>query len=144
EAAIVWGLDVARFGDDTTALAKRRGNTLLEPIREWRKFDLMQTAGVIAKEYAETPYDKRPASINVDVIGLGAGVVDRLRELGLPVRGINVGEAPASAPERFMRLRDELWWKLREWFESRAVTMPPDNALKAELVSPKYKLESSG
>lgn len=144
EAGIVWGLDVARFGDDTTALAKRRGNTLLEPIREWRKFDLMQTCGVIAKEWSETPIGLQPAAINVDVIGLGAGVVDRLRELGLPVRGVNVGESPASAPERFMRLRDELWWKTRDWFESRAVTMPQDNALKAELVSPKYKLESSG
>lgn len=144
DAGIVWGLDVARYGDDTTALAKRRGNMLLEPIREWRKFDLMQTCGVIAKEYSETPIGQQPSAINVDVIGIGAGVVDRLRELGLPVRGVNVGESPSSAPERFMRLRDELWWKVREWFESRAVTMPPDNALKAELVAPKYKLESSG
>lgn len=140
--AMVWGLDVARFGDDTTALAKRRGNVLVEPVREWRKLDLMQTAGNIAREYSETP--ERPAAINVDVIGLGAGVVDRLRELGLPVRGINVGESPALDPQRYMRLRDELWFKVRDWFEGRAVAMPRDDALTAELVAPKYKLESSG
>jgi phage terminase large subunit len=140
--AMVWGLDVARFGDDTTALAKRRGNVLIEPVREWRKLDLMQTAGIIAREYSEAA--ERPAAINVDVIGLGAGVVDRLRELGLPVRGINVGESPALDPQRYMRLRDELWFKVRDWFESRAVTMPKDEALTAELVAPKYKLESSG
>jgi phage terminase large subunit len=146
DAGVVWGLDVARFGDDSTALAKRRGNVLLEPVREWKKFDLMQTAGVITKEYRETPLEHRPSAINIDVIGMGGGVVDRLRELigGNVVRGINVGEQPSMDPQRYMRLRDELWWKTREWFESRAVTMPKDNALKAELVSPKYKLESSG
>jgi phage terminase large subunit len=144
EMAVVWGLDVARFGDDTTALAKRRGNVLTEPVREWKKIDLMQTVGNIMEEYSLTPLEKRPSAINVDVIGLGAGVVDRLRELGLPVRGVNVGEAAATSPERFMRLRDELWWKARDWFDSRAVTMPKDDALVAELVGPTYKLESSG
>lgn len=144
EAGIVWGVDVARFGDDSTALAKRRGNMLLERIREWRKLDLMQVCGLIAREYAETPFEMRPSAINVDAIGLGAGVADRLRELGLPSRGINVGESASSAPERFMRLRDELWWKCRDWFETRAVTIPPDDALTVELGAPKYKLESSG
>jgi hypothetical protein len=56
----VWGLDVARFGDDSTALAKRRGNVLLEPVREWRKMDLMQTVGAISKEFRETPLEERP------------------------------------------------------------------------------------
>lgn len=144
EAGTVWGLDVARFGDDSTCLVKRRGNMMLEPSREWKKADLMQTAGMIAKEYAETPVGQRPSAINVDVIGLGGGVVDRLRELGLPVRGINVGEAASTSPHLYMRLRDELWFKAREWFDSRAVTMPNDKALIGELVGPKYKVESSG
>lgn len=142
--AVVWGLDVARFGDDTTALAKRCGNVLLEPVREWKKLDLMQTCGIVAREFRETSEAMRPAAINVDVIGIGAGVVDRLRELGLPVRGVNVGEAAASRPERYLRLRDDLWWMTREWFESRIVTIPRDDALISELVGPKYKIESSG
>jgi phage terminase large subunit len=142
--AIVWGLDVARFGDDTTCLCKRRGNVLLEPLKEWKKYDLMQTVGVIMQEWRLVPLEQRPSAINVDVIGLGAGVVDRLRELGLPVRGVNVGEQAATSPERFMRLRDELWWKTREWFDSRAVTMPNDEALIVELAGPTYKLESTG
>jgi hypothetical protein len=41
-------------------------------------------------EYDATPYDAKPSEILVDIIGLGAGVYDRCRELGLPVRGINV------------------------------------------------------
>lgn len=143
-SGMVWGLDVARFGDDSTALAKRRGNMLMEPVREWRKLDLMQTAGIVAREYHETPLDDRPSAINVDVIGMGGGVVDRLKELGLPVRGINVGEVAATDPTRYLRLRDELWFKARDWFDTRAVTIPKDDALMAELVAPKYKLESSG
>jgi phage terminase large subunit len=144
ESGIVWGLDVARFGDDTTALCKRRGNVVLEPIKEWKKLDLMQVTGIIVREFNETRIENRPGAINVDVIGLGAGVVDRLRELQLPVRGINVGESPSSDTGRYMRLRDELWFKARDWFDSRAVLIPDDPGLISELVQPKYKIESTG
>ena len=104
------GVDVARFGDDRTALAKRQANKLLEPVKSWNSTDLMATAGKIKAEYDATPYDARPSEILVDIIGLGAGVYDRCKELGLPVRGVNVGEAAASR-ENCARLRDELWFK---------------------------------
>jgi hypothetical protein len=78
----VWGVDVARFGDDRTALAKRQANKLLEPIRWWHSTDLMVTVGRIKAEYDETHYDMRPWAILIDVIGLGAGVYDRCKELG--------------------------------------------------------------
>jgi len=90
-----WGVDVARFGDDCTALAKRRGNTQVGKVQKWKKLDLMQVVGVVKAEWVNTPVEDRPLEILVDYIGLGAGVVDRLRELKLAVRGINVSEAPA-------------------------------------------------
>jgi phage terminase large subunit len=139
----VWGVDVARFGDDTSALAKRQGNTLLEPVREWRDKDTMQTVGIIVDEWKATHDLDKPSEILVDVIGLGAGVVDRLSELGLPARGINVAES-ASTNDRYMRKRDELWFAGREWFEARDCCLPEDDALIAELTAPKYKIESSG
>jgi phage terminase large subunit len=139
----VWGVDVARFGDDRTALAKRQANKLLEPIKHWNSTDLMATAGKIKAEYDATPYSMRPSEILIDVIGLGAGVYDRCKELGLPARGINVGEA-ASSRENCMRLRDELWFKGREWFQDRSCSMPQDNALIAELTSPTYTFTSTG
>jgi hypothetical protein len=144
DVGVVWGLDVARFGDDTTALCKRRGNIMLEPVKEWKKLDLMQVTGKVMREWDETPDERKPGMINVDVIGLGAGVVDRLRELKMPVRGINVGESPASDDKRFMRFRDELWFKARDWFDTRAVRIPRDDGLISELVGPKYKIESTG
>lgn len=137
----VWGLDVARFGDDSTALAKRRGNIQTEPTREWFGKDTMQTAGLIKLEYDNAP--KKPASINVDVIGIGAGVVDRLKEMGLPVRGINVAES-ASVSDRYARLRDELWFKGRDWLAGLDVKLAEDDALIAELTTAKYQVLSTG
>lgn len=141
---VVWGLDVARFGDDATALAKRRGNVLLEPVKVWRGIDLMQTVGRVVDEFRTTYDDMKPSEIIVDVIGLGAGVVDRLNELKLAgVRGLNVGEMPASK-ERFSRKRDELWFQGREWLDKRDCKLPDDDALIAELIGPKYSFLSNG
>jgi hypothetical protein len=94
-------------------------------------------------EYDATPYDAKPSEILVDIIGLGAGVYDRCKELGLPVRGINVGEVAASR-DNCMRLRDELWFKGREWFQDKACSMPKDDALIAELTAPTYAFTSTG
>jgi hypothetical protein len=139
----VWGVDVARFGDDRTALAKRQANRLLEPIKHWNSTDLMVTTGMIKAEYEGTPYDMRPREILIDAIGLGAGVYDRCKELGLPVRAINIGEAAATR-ENCMRLRDELWFKGREWFQDKLCSIPQDDALIAELTAPTYTFSSSG
>jgi phage terminase large subunit len=139
----VWGVDVARFGSDRTALAKRRGNIQLEPVRSWHGKDTMQVAGLIIAEYEETPEEDRPSEILVDVIGIGAGVVDRLNEQSLPVRGVNVAESPAVA-DRFLRLRDELWFKVREALEARDCKLADDDALVAELTGVRYNITSAG
>lgn len=140
---VVWGLDVARFGDDHSALAKRQGNHLLEPVKTWAGKDTMQLAGLIKMEYEDTPEAQRPSEILVDVIGIGAGVVDRCRESGLPVRGVNVSEA-GSVQRQYRRMRDELWWRVREWFETRAVSMPEDGDLRDELSAMKYDTTPDG
>lgn len=146
-AKTVWGVDVARFGDDSSAMAKRKGNHQLEPVKEWWGKDTMQTAGLIKAEWDATPEKQRPIAINVDVIGIGAGVVDRLKELGLPVVGINVAEAEAvnsKAERQFHRLRDELWWKGREWLEAKDCKLCEDDETIAELTTPTYTILSSG
>ena len=79
----------------------------------------------------------------VDVIGMGGGVVDRLRELGLPVRAVNVGEAP-SMGDTYSNLRAELWFKMRGWLEQRTSRLPKNEQLVAELTSIRYSFLSSG
>ena len=141
--APIWGLDPARFGGDRTALAKRQGNVLTEPIKAWQGKDLMETVGLILAEWETTPFMDRPSEICVDSIGVGAGVVDRLRELGMPARGVNVAESPALG-NRYQRLRDELWFKCREWFEARDCQMPDHEELLQELCGLRFKILSSG
>ena len=144
-SAPIWGLDVARFGDDSTCLAKRAGNIQLEPCAEWYGLDTMQTAGRIKAEYDAAKI--KPLCINVDVIGIGAGVVDRLNEMKLPVAGINVAEAPAvnaKKDRQFNRLRDELWFLSRDWLEARDCKLADDDGLIAELTTPKYSVLSNG
>jgi phage terminase large subunit len=144
EGSIIWGVDVARFGDDRTVVAKRAANHVLEMPIAWRNLDTMQVVGRVVDMYNETPKLLRPAEIMVDVIGLGAGVVDRLREVGLPVRGVNVSES-AAVKEKYFRLRDELWFKGREWFEGLDCRLPKGcDELIQELVLPKYAPQSSG
>lgn len=139
----IWGVDVARFGDDTSALAKRRGNHLLEPVQEWSNLDNVQLAGRIKAAFDATDDDLQPVAIMVDEIGLGAGVVDICRSYGLPVFGVNVAEAAAN-DTKYHRLRDELWFRGREWFHNRNCKIPKDEKLIAELTAPLYDFNMSG
>jgi len=79
----------------------------------------------------------------IDVIGIGAGVVDRLHEQGLPILGVNVGETPSNKAQ-YKLLRDELWGRLKEWLGTRRVRLPDDGRLRDDLLSPKYSFTSDG
>jgi hypothetical protein len=138
----VWGLDVARFGDCKTALSKRQGNTLLS-VQTWAQRDLMQIAGILNAEYEDAPSHLRPAEILIDSVGLGAGVLDRCRELRLPVRGVNAGETAASR-DRFFNLKAELWMRARDWFDEKDVSICDSDTLIGQLCTVQYSFTSSG
>ena len=140
---VVWGIDCARFGSDRSALCKRQGPVILERVKTWQGKDLMEMAGIILTEYEATPYKLRPESIFIDSIGVGGGLADRLYELDLPAVGIAVSES-SSLKEKFTRLRDELFWKAREWFEARDCKIPNDESLISEVTSVRYKYQSTG
>ena len=142
-AAVVWGVDCARYGSDKSALIKRKGATLVEKGKTWRDKSTMELSGIILNEFESTPIVDRPAEICVDSIGIGAGVVDRLIELDLPARGVNVAES-SSMNQKYLRLRDELWGKAREWFETRECVIPDDSNMVAELTSPRFAFTSTG
>ncbi len=142
-APIFWGLDVARFGTDSSALCKRQGNVVIEAPKTWKNLDLMTLAGAVLHEWECCDAKDRPADILVDSIGLGAGVVDRLREMKLPVRGINVGESPAIK-NQYANLRAELWGRAKAWLEKRDCKLPRDERLVNELSSPRYSFMSNG
>ena len=136
---VVWGLDVARYGDDASVLCIRKDRHLLE-LQSRKKLSLMELSGRVLDLLNTT--DEPPDEILVDSIGLGAGVLDRLRELDIPARGVNVSESPAMA-DRYANLRAELWDLTKQWF-TEEVQIPNDDSLIADLTAPRYSFNSSG
>lgn len=140
----IWGVDCARFGSDSSALARRIGNALERPVEEKKGWDTMRVAGWVKSEWDNCEPSRRPSEILVDVIGIGAGVLDRLVELKLPARGINVSESPSLFVDRYANLRAELWFKGKAWFEAKDCNLAGDEALGAELIGPRFKYRSDG
>lgn len=136
-APLVFGLDVARYGDDRNALVKRRGRAL-EALITWRGQDLMWTSS----ETAEHINRDKPRAVFVDVVGLGAGVVDRLRQLGHRVIGVNSGAKPGK-PEKYANLKAEMWDKMRQWLQEDAVILARDD-LRDDLLAPTYDFDAAG
>jgi phage terminase large subunit len=140
ETPIIIAADIARFGDDSTVAVVRQGRRVLE-VHSWKKLDLMQTSGRLVELYQRDWY-LPVEEILVDSVGLGSGVLDRLRELGLPARGVNVGEAP-SMSEKYANLRAELWFELADWFKGE-VSIPDNEELVRDLVATRYNYRSNG
>jgi len=132
------GVDVARSGDDKTCLAVRDGHVITE-IRSYSKNDTMTTTGNVMAILEGEP--ERTAI--VDVIGIGAGVYDRLKEMGARVQAFN---AAATSYRRdktgemgFSNARSAAWWNLRELLDPSAgsdICLPPDDSLLGDLTAP--------
>lgn len=133
------GVDVARYGNDDSVLIPRDGPVVAADVGIVHGQDTMSIAGMVkASGY--------PASI--DVIGVGSGVYDRLREQEYDAVGINVG-ASAIESDHFANLRAELYWLLRERFKSGAIDLSrlPHSIydrLSGELTSMKFSYSSKG
>ena len=140
------GLDVARFGDDATSLVMREGKKVIY-VDQWRQKDLVETCGKVL--YVFNMISKFD-TIYVDSIGVGAGAVDILKGLHLPVVGVNVAEASPSSGEKFNRLRDELWWRSKEFFAEKQCsfsdTLPEElyDDLVGQLTAIKYSFTGTG
>jgi hypothetical protein len=133
------GVDIARFGDDETVIAARWG-PVARALEAAHKQDTMTTAGRVVRALKQVG----AAVAKVDVIGIGAGVVDRLAELRRPVLGLNSG-AEAADREQFANARTEWYWGLRDRFEQEDVDLDPgDEDLAAQLAGLKYKITSRG
>ena len=135
---VILAVDVARFGADRSVIMRRRGDCV-EDIRVLRQMDTMQLTGWVSAAIREC----NPAQVYVDEIGVGAGVVDRLRELGHRVRGVNVSHK-ARQEGLFVNLRAEGYWTLRERFTSGRISIPADNQLVGELAALRYGYDSQG
>lgn len=144
---IVWGVDVSD-GRDKSALAKRMANILLEPPKAWGGKELMQSVGIVVDEYYQTKRGFEPDEICVDIIGMGTGFAQRLREAlkGEPVKitGVNVALTGQQVGERYTSRRVELWARGRAWFESAITRIPQGcGTLAAQLSSVEWEVKES-
>ena len=141
----VMGLDVARFGDDQTVAIVRRGNSVVELVSH-RKSDLMHTTG----KTLEIARNHNANTINVDEVGLGSAVVDRIQELsraneitGIKAVGVNGGNK-AQDTEKFFNLRTQMFDGLRQRFADGEISIPNDPELISQLASITYVYNSRG
>lgn len=140
ESNLVIGIDPARFGDDRTAIIRRRGRRAYN-IETHYNIDTMHLAGIV-KRIIEKEQPKRVA---IDSIGIGSGVVDRLHELGYGdiVIGVNVATR-AEEPDKYKNTRAELWDRMRDWFiQDMPVEIPDSDELQTDLCGLGYKHDSS-
>lgn len=124
-------LDVARFGEDRNALTLVDEHRRAKLLDTWGGMDLMQTTGRLVKAIKE--HAVAPSFTFVDSCGVGGGVVDRARELGYAVRGVDAGEKATGRwaslvgrETRFANRRAEMYWALRCAIKSRALSVPKD------------------
>lgn len=108
------GVDVARFGDDRSVILKRNGDKVVS-VDAYRGLDLMETTGRVTQAIDAF----HPDGVFVDAVGLGAGVVDRLRQLHYGrIFEVNAGARPKNGA-KFANKRAEMWALMRDWLQER-------------------------
>lgn len=135
-APIVIGVDPARFGADATVIAVRQGRDIIS-IQRHRGDDTMTVVGHVIDAIEQ----HRPTLVVIDEGGLGAGIVDRLKEQRYKVKGINFGNKSTN-PIMYGNKRAEMWGKMKDWLKTASI--PLDRFLKTDLISPMMKPDSKG
>jgi hypothetical protein len=136
---VVLGVDVARsIAGDRNCLATVRGSRV-DSLVTWHSTDTMAVVERVVREVVA----RGPRQIRADVAGVGAGVVDRLRQLGFDVAAVHFGGAPEDG-KRFKNRRAELFWLLRERMETGEATLPDDDDLVADLSALRYFFTADG
>ena len=142
------GVDVARYGDDESVIAFKRGNVGY-PARVYRNLDGLELAAQALQVARDHRGNAAKVRIKIDSIGVGASPFDALkadsdgnpRLSGLTVYPVNVG-AGATVPG-YMRLRDQVVYELKEWLKDGGA-LCEDPTLEAELVAYEYSVDLGG
>ncbi|MBQ8464765.1 MAG: PBSX family phage terminase large subunit [Alphaproteobacteria bacterium] len=141
DSPLIIGLDVARFGDDSSVFCFRRGRWCYKFI-SYEKLDNVEVANIatnLIKDY-------QPYRVFMDIGGQGAGVYDILKDRGFIeiIRGIYFGEK-AINEERYFNRRAEMWDNVRGWLASSPqVQLPEDEDLFNELTGVNKKYDRRG
>jgi len=139
------GADIGR-GGDPSVICLQCSNAIKE-FRRIENKDVMSIAGLVNGLLQL----HKKAKASIDVIGIGAGVVDRLREekeLAPRIIAFNASSHTDSKDRSgelgFINMRSASWWAVRELLQNDEIDLPHDDELTGELVSPKWKVMSGG
>lgn len=136
DTPVIIGVDIARYGDDETVIVVREGRKIDKSlIFRYKGADLMQTVGNITEKIEKY----NPEAVFVDDGGLGGGVVDRLKQLGYNVYGINFANR-ANDEQKYGNKRAEMWGNMKEWVEIG--DLPNSDDIRADLTAPEYKFDA--
>lgn len=143
------GCDVARFGDDFTAIHVRRGPCSLhhESHNGW---STTQTAGRLKElcgEYGQrVGMNPKEVPVNVDDDGVGGGVTDQADDYNFCP--LSAGGNPIMK-ERYPNRRSELWFAVAERANEGQLSLariPRDirHEMRRQAMAPTWKLDSAG
>lgn len=132
-APLLMGVDVARFGEDRSVLAFRKGrDARFIPWQKYRKIDTV----ALASHAAEAATKYKVDAIFVDGNGVGGGVVDNLKAWGFQVIEVQAG-ASATDSDQYLNKRVEMWALMRDWLNIGSI--PDDPELESDLIGPEYE-----
>ena len=129
---LVIGVDVARFGSDRSVIYCRHGRDAERiPFQVFDGLDTMQ----LSARVLELANEHRPDAIFIDGGGVGGGVVDRCRQLGMIVQEVNFGEK--ATDKKYANMRAQCWGNLRDALED-GIRLPDDYDLRQDLIGLEY------
>lgn len=135
-AALIMGVDIARFGTDSSVARFRRGRDGRSiPATKWKGLDNMALSYAIA----ELIDDHNPDAVCIDA-GNGTGVIDRLREMGYKIEEVWFG-SKSDDPE-YANCRAMMWGRMKEWLPGGC--LDDDQTLEDDLCGPNKKFARNG
>ena len=141
EGKVIVACDVARKGHDHTVVMRRQGG-VARIVRRVRGYDTMEVSGIL-KSYCDA---NGVDVLVIDDVGIGGGVTDRVREVGLAtarIEDFNGGNI-AKRADRFSNRNAEVWWAMREYYLDGMLDTENDDNLIGQVSSRAYGLDSKG
>lgn len=137
------GCDPARYGDDETSFYIREGNKIID-YKSKKKNDTMWVANCLHNYYKKYKH-KEKIRIKIDVTGIGAGVVDRMREKNLEkAEIIEVANNQKPKSDKYYNAFTEMYYEFRDKLKSENVDLPDDEELIDQLAGRKYTFDNHG
>jgi hypothetical protein len=143
-------VDVARFGDDETVLCRGRGNALVD-IKAYSKLSTDKTADYVLNLAGDAFFPINAEEVRIDTVGVGGGVADNVRRVGLDVTEIVAGASAwvrkvegEESFYKFKNLRSQMWWEAREKLRLGQAPLPQDlhPKLVADLTAVHYRIHA--